>query len=567
MSAGRMQRTAAVLIPLIAIGGATAWRLNVVKKEKAAVTADGPGKAKRTPNVTTAPVEVRDIVTTISVVGDISAVSEQRIAPRITGRLLELLVDEGDTVKAGQLIARIDGNDIAQQIARAQAQLIETERRVEQATLAARPAATNTKEVLAQQKNAQKVADATLRQAERNAELTVGTARSAVADAQARADAADASVATAKAAKTSADANLTNAIARQKRIASLNARGFVSSQELDNANTDVKVREANLAAASSNVDAALSNLRSAQALLTQSQKQLDLADAKSKTDIDVAKATYDSSLSQVRAADANMIQAKVAQQNIKALEGTRAAAKAALDALIQQQSQLNLVAAADGIVSQRLADPGTMLTAGTPIVVIQSSGAIQLDSLVDPDTATKLRIGASVEVSTSDDDKQTTPGTVDVILPAADAGSRQLRVRVIVANPPTTLRAGGFARVTFETGRVNNAIVAPREAIKRTKQGTVAAVVDADGNVTVREVTLGAEDAKGIQVLTGLAAGDMVVTMSFAPPKDGSKVNVVSPDGAGKDEKGEKGDSVSKEKSAGETPAATKPSPSAGASK
>ena len=562
MSAGRMQRTAAVLIPLIVVGGAITWRLNVVTKEKAAASAEGPGKTKRTPNVTTAPVEVRDIVTTISVVGDISAVSEQRIAPRITGRLLELLVNEGDTVKAGQLIARIDGSDIAQQIARAQALLTETERRVEQATLAAKPAATNTKEVLAQQKNAQKVADATLRQAERNAELTVGTARSAVADAQARVDAADASVATAKAAKTSADANLTNVITRQKRVASLNTRGFLSSQELDNASTDVKVREANLAAASSNVDAALSNLRSAQALLTQSQKQLDLADAKSKTDIEVAKATYDSSLSQVRAADANMIQAKVAQQNIKALEGTRAAARAALDALIQQQSQLNLIAATDGIISQRLADPGTMLTAGTPVVVIQSSGAIQLDCLVDPDTATKLRIGAMVEVSTSDDDKQTIPGRIDVILPAADAGSRQFRVRVAITNPPTTLRAGGFARVTFETGRVNGAIVVPREAIKRTKQGTVVAVVDAEGNVSVRDVQAGAEDTNGIQILSGLAAGDMVVTMSFAPPKDGSKVNVIGPDGTGK---GEQGNKDGKEKSGDKAPSESKPA--TGASK
>ena len=561
MSAGRMQRTAAVLIPLIAIGGATAWRLNVVTKEKAAAAKEGPGKSKRTPNVTTAPVEVRDIVTNISVVGDISAVSEQRIAPRIAGRLIELFVDEGDTVRAGQVLGRIDGNDLAQQIARAEAQLFEAERRIEQATLAAKPAATNTKEILAQQKNAQKVADATLRQAERNAELTVGTARSAVADAQARVDAADAAVATAKAAKTSADANLTNAITRQKRVAGLNARGFVSSQELDNVSTDVKVREANLAAASSNVDAALSNLRSAQALLTQAQRQLDLADAKSKTDIEVAKATYDSSISQVRAADANMIQAKVAQKNIKALEGTRDAARAALDALRQQQSQLSLVAATDGIVSQRLADPGTMLTAGTPALVIQSSGAIQLDCLVDPDTATKLRIGAMVEVSTSDDDKQTIPGRIDVILPSADAGSRQLRVRVVVTNPPTTLRAGGFARVTFETGRVNGAIVAPREAIKRTKTGTIAAVVDSEGNVSVRDVTLGTEDAKGIQILSGLAAGDMVVTMSFAPPKDGSKVNVVSPDAGGKDDKGgkaeksESGEKDGKDKS-GVAPAA-----------
>jgi membrane fusion protein (multidrug efflux system) len=138
-------------------------------------------------------------------------------------------------------------------------------------------------------------------------------------------------------------------------------------------------------------------------------------------------------------------------------------------------------------------------------------------------------------------------------------------VRIVVTNPPTTLRAGGFARVTFETGRVNGAIVAPREAIKRTKQGTVAAVVDAEGNVSVRDVTLGTEDAKGIQILSGLAAGDMVVTMSFAPPKDGTKVNVVSPDADGKDAKGSKGEkSESSEKDGKDKSGAA---PAAGTSK
>ena len=98
-----------------------------------------------------------------------------------------------------------------------------------------------------------------------------------------------------------------------------------------------------------------------------------------------------------------------------------------------------------------------------------------------------------------------------------------------------------------------------------------ANIVDADGNVTVRDVTLGAEDAKGIQILSGLVAGDMVVTMSFAPPKDGSKVNVISPDGGSdKDKKGDKGDSGlkgDKDKS-GQTPQSeTKPAPAAGTSK
>ncbi|MEY4915586.1 MAG: hypothetical protein RJA02_1855, partial [Armatimonadota bacterium] len=86
--------------------------------------------------------------------------------------------------------------------------------------------------------------------------------------------------------------------------------------------------------------------------------------------------------------------------------------------------------------------------------------------------------------------------------------------------------------------------------------------VDAEGNVSVRDVQAGAEDAKGIQILSGLAAGDMVVTMSFAPPKDGSKVNVIGPDGVGK---GEQGNKDGKEKSGDKAPSESKPA--AGASK
>ena len=106
-----------------------------------------------------------------------------------------------------------------------------------------------------------------------------------------------------------------------------------------------------------------------------------------------------------------------------------------------------------------------------------------------------------------------------------------------LANAQNLIKPGMFGRVTFETDRVNGAVVVPREAVKTGKTGTTVTVVDPDGVAHVRKVQTGAQDTLGIQIVNGVQAGEQVVVLTLNPIKDGQKVKIAPiappPGGAG----------------------------------
>lgn len=99
-------------------------------------------------------------------------------------------------------------------------------------------------------------------------------------------------------------------------------------------------------------------------------------------------------------------------------------------------------------------------------------------------------------------------------------------VRLTLDNPRTQLRPGMYSRVTFVTKQVVGALVVPREAVKTDKKSgeKVVTFVDQENVAHVRPVQTGATDGANVQVVSGLSAGDRVVTLSLMPVKEGQKV-------------------------------------------
>src|SRR5205807_8688435 len=97
---------------------------------------------------------------------------------------------------------------------------------------------------------------------------------------------------------------------------------------------------------------------------------------------------------------------------------------------------------------------------------------------------------------------------------------------LLLDNPQNQVRPGMFARVKMVTDRVSNAIVVPREAVQRGKDGAAVMVVD-DTNVAHRQpVELGTSDVAVVAILKGLHPGDKVITLSATPVKDGQTVRI-----------------------------------------
>jgi RND family efflux transporter MFP subunit len=118
-------------------------------------------------------------------------------------------------------------------------------------------------------------------------------------------------------------------------------------------------------------------------------------------------------------------------------------------------------------------------------------------------------------------------GSVDQIIPSADPGSHQFEIKVFVQNPGGAVKSGMFARLVISRAPRERLIV-PREAVFERGQLEGLYVVTEDGRAYLRWVRTGREVADGIEILSGLDEGEMVVTASDAKLMDGQRVEVTN---------------------------------------
>ena len=104
------------------------------------------------------------------------------------------------------------------------------------------------------------------------------------------------------------------------------------------------------------------------------------------------------------------------------------------------------------------------------------------------------------------------PGRVDFLYPTVSDETRTLKLRVVVANPGGGLRPGMFGRVHLQGGGGPAALTIPSEAVIRAGDQDYVFVARAGGLFEPRAVRLGAEGGDLVQVLSGIAEGDTVVS-------------------------------------------------------
>src|SRR5947208_11360409 len=103
-----MKRWILVLVPLLALGGLIAWRLHTETVQGADQTKMRQARAKAAPMVSVAPARVRDIVHSFEGVASIDAPLNVKLAPKVPGRIIYLEAHEGDRVRRGEVLVRLD---------------------------------------------------------------------------------------------------------------------------------------------------------------------------------------------------------------------------------------------------------------------------------------------------------------------------------------------------------------------------------------------------------------------------------------------------------------------------
>ena len=200
---------------------------------------------------------------------------------------------------------------------------------------------------------------------------------------------------------------------------------------------------------------------------------------------------------------------------------TRAAqAKAGLGTAQGQMRYATVTSPINGVVTSKLANEGDIAAPGHPVLMVENPARLQVRGAVSEDLYRTLKLGAQVMVEVDGQD-QAVAAKVAQLAPAADPMTHTYTVKLDIAAPG--LKSGAFARIQFPTGK--RTVLAVPEAAVLDRAGIVGVfVVDAQGTAQYRMVRLGRKDGGLVEVLSGLNAGDKVVTGNAQAVNNGDKV-------------------------------------------
>ena len=213
--------------------------------------------------------------------------------------------------------------------------------------------------------------------------------------------------------------------------------------------------------------------------------------------------------------------------SLKSAEGQLTSAKGKYLGAEAQLSYTSIRTPISGVVTDRPLFAGETAAAGTPVVTVMDTSVLLAKLHIAQRQAQQLAVGASAEVSVPGLDKPV-EGKVSLISPALDAGSTTVEVWVKVENAAGALRAGTAVHVTIEGKSIPDAITLPVDAVQRSSEtgGKAILVVNADGTLHKRNITVGVQTAETVQIISGLTVGDTVILSGGYGLDEGTKVKV-----------------------------------------
>jgi RND family efflux transporter MFP subunit len=239
----------------------------------------------------------------------------------------------------------------------------------------------------------------------------------------------------------------------------------------------------------------------------------------------MAESAYDTREQAARTSQAQLV---AARDGLTAAEAEKAQIEAQRRELAWRRGRTEVLAPADGIVSRRMARIGGYAAgAAEPMFRIVAKGEVELDAEVTETRIGAVAIGQRARVDVAGLGE--IAGTVRLVSPEVDKGTRLGRVRIFLGDNPG-LRVGAFARGSIETAS-GNGLAIPASAVLYGPEGASVQLVRAN-RVETRRIKPGLAAGALVEVREGLTEGDLVVARSGTFLRDGDAVRPIAGDRA-----------------------------------
>lgn len=446
-------------------------------------------QANRPPLVTVAEVVERPLEATFTAEGWVRGRTYD-LAAEQAGRVVWIGTREGDAVRAGQAVIRLDGADLDAAIRQAEAEVRTAESAIPEAQAAVRATDSQVRgRILA--------AQARVREAE--ARLT-----------RVRRGAREPEIEQARQRLRQTEAALADAKTRLDRARRLFEEGAISRAQFEAVETEVKLAEA---------------------LRDESRAALDLVlSGPLPEDVRMAEAAVESARAELRAAETGRDEVAVRQ---RALEGARSrvgVAKAALARLHESRRHLEIRSPVDGTVTRLAIEKGAALVPGATAMVVSTREDLYVEAEVASEDLMGVAEGLAVEITSAAYPGRTFAAHLERLSPVGelkpDAAirTRIVRARIRLDEGGETFRPGVEVDVQGKRG-IGKVVLAPSDGLVAVGDRVSAFVLDGE-QVRQREVRAGFADSQGTEILAGLKAGDRVVVRGKDGLVDGARVRL-----------------------------------------
>lgn len=197
----------------------------------------------------------------------------------------------------------------------------------------------------------------------------------------------------------------------------------------------------------------------------------------------------------------------------------------------------HITAPVAGRVGLRLVDPGNYVTASSSpgIVVITTIKPTTVQFTIPQDALAsvlqRLNTGASLPVTaySSDNSKQLATGTLYAVSNQMATATGTVTLRATFANDDEALFPSEFVNIRLLVDTMQNAVLVPTPAVQTGAPGDYVYLVNANNKVSVHKITIGPSDGKNTVVLSGLEAGNVVVTDGMDRLSDGAAIKAAPP--------------------------------------
>lgn len=474
----------------------------------------GPRKAA-TSDMETIIVKRDTILATVEATGSISPEAEVTLTFESGGKVEAIMVERGQFVRVGDVLAKLETSDLELELARGQATLAQNEAQL------AKVLKGPTEEELAAAKaelasalaNYNKVMDGPTEQELAAVEAELASAQADYKEAMAGPDENDITIA--KVDLERARIQLEQAQSDYDQVAWVGGvEALPQALQLQQATFEYEAAKAKYNKAVEGPSE--EEIKAAAARLAKAKDNLEnLRDKPTLEEIKAAEAQ----LAKARA-EWNNLKKQPLPEDIAVAQAQVDQARASLEKIRLDLEGATIVTPFDGVVSSLGAEVNEQVTPSTPMVGLVDLSGFHIDVEVDEMDISRVAVSQPVSITLDALPEQEIAGHIEVIAPTASNSEGVVAYLVTIAIEPTNapLRAGMSADARITTTRLENVLVVPNRVIQIDRESGRAYVekLSPDGQITQVEIQMGLRNELASEVVAGLEEGDKVVIRALS---------------------------------------------------